>query len=156
MREISRELPLAIPPAAAFSLLHTAGAIREWWSASRAIVAARPRGLWVAAWGSDEDDPEYVTAARILVWEPPTRLRLGEFEYYTRAGAGMPFMASLETEFTVQAASGGSLLRVRQTGFPDASIADEFYAACQAGWETTFGGIERFVARRSGAGGERR
>ncbi|MGH2608646.1 MAG: SRPBCC domain-containing protein, partial [Tepidiformaceae bacterium] len=101
MREIRRELPLSLPPEAAFSLLHAPSAIREWWSAARAIVAARAGGLWVAAWGSDEDHPDYVAAARILVWEPPNTLRLGEFEYSTRDGQGLPFEASLETEFTV-------------------------------------------------------
>lgn len=146
MREIARELVLPLAPNAAFSLLHTPSAIRGWWSAARVIVAARPGGPWVAAWGAEEDAPEYVTAARILVWEPPERLRLGQFEYYTRDGGGLPFEAPLEAEFTVRPAPGGAVLRVSQTGFPDSAVADGFYAACQQGWEATFDGIQRFVA----------
>jgi uncharacterized protein YndB with AHSA1/START domain len=88
-----------------------------------------------------------VTAARILAWEPPERLRLGHFEYYTREGSGLPFEATLETEFTVRPAPGGAVLRVRQSGFPRSTAADGFYAACQQGWEATFEGIHRFVSR---------
>jgi uncharacterized protein YndB with AHSA1/START domain len=149
MRSISRQLELPLDAERAFALLHTPSAIRGWWSAARAIVAARPGGLWVAAWGDDEDAPDYVTAARILVWEPPRRLRLGEFKYFTRDGAGLPFTADLETEFSVRPVAGGSVLRVQQTGFPDDAVADAFFASCEQGWTATLDGVRRHV----GAGG---
>ncbi len=145
MREIIRELELPVTPGEAFALLHTPSAIRGWWSAERAVVAPRQGGLWIAAWGADEDAPEYITAARILVWDPPHRLRLGAFEYYTTAG-GLPFEADLQTEFSVRPAPGGAILRVEQTGFPENPEADEFFGACQQGWVATFEGIQRFLA----------
>jgi uncharacterized protein YndB with AHSA1/START domain len=145
MREITRELELSLPPEAAFSLLHTPSAICDWWSAARVIVVPRPGGLWVAAWGADEDAPDYITAARILIWEPPLRLRLGAFEYYTADGDGLPFDAPLETEFALRPRPGGSVLRVVQTGFPDDAVADAFVEACQRGWDATLAGIRRFV-----------
>jgi hypothetical protein len=130
---------------AAFALLHTPSAIRAWWSAARAVVAPWPRGIWVAAWGADEDAPDYITAARIVVWDPPRTMRLGDFEYYRKDGLGLPFAAPLETEFSVTASDSGSLLRVHQVGFPDESIADAFFASCQSGWAATFEGIQRYV-----------
>jgi uncharacterized protein YndB with AHSA1/START domain len=45
MRSISRELELPLGAERTFALLHTPTAIRGWWSAARAIVAARPGGL---------------------------------------------------------------------------------------------------------------
>jgi hypothetical protein len=132
---------------AAFALLHTPSAIRAWWSAARAVVAPRPRGIWVAVWGADEDAPDYITAARIVIWDPPRTLRLGDFEYYRKEGEELPFLAGIETEFSVSARDSGSLLRVHQTGFPDEPIADGFFASCQAGWAATFEGIQRHVAR---------
>lgn len=144
MRAISRRLSLPTTTEETFALLSTPSAIRGWWSAARVVVAPRPRGLWVATWGDDEDAPDYVSAARILAWEPPHRLRLGDFEYYTRTG-GLPFDAPLETEFLVADAPNGSTLTVTQSGFPDDAIADDFYAACERGWADTFAGIARFV-----------
>jgi uncharacterized protein YndB with AHSA1/START domain len=150
-RSISRAIELPLTPEAAFALLHTPSDIRAWWSAARAMVAPREGGIWVAAWGPDEDAPEYITAARILVWDPPHRLRLGRFEYFTRDG-GLPFTADLETEFTVQPRDRGSLLRVDQVGFPVDSIADGFFAACEAGWKATLDGVARYAAEERAAG----
>jgi uncharacterized protein YndB with AHSA1/START domain len=150
MRGISRELPLPIEPGAAFALLHSPAAIRKWWSATSAVVAARPDGVWIAAWGPEEA-PEYVTVSRILVWDPPHRLRLGHFEYFAREG-GLPFDDGIETEFTVGRAAGGCVLTVRQEGFPADASADAFFEACERGWAATFNGIRRFVEeRRTGA-----
>jgi hypothetical protein len=40
-------------------LLVTPSAIRAWWGAARAIVLAQENGAWAAAWGADEDRPDY-------------------------------------------------------------------------------------------------
>ncbi|HSL23506.1 MAG TPA: SRPBCC domain-containing protein [Vicinamibacterales bacterium] len=145
-RSISRELELPLDAEATFALLHTPSAIRVWWSAARAVVAPRAGGIWVATWGPNEDAPEYTTAARILVWDPPRRLRLGQFEYYTADRVAPPFIAALETAFSVRSKGERSILRVHQTGFPSASMADDFFSACERGWAATFEGIARYVA----------
>jgi hypothetical protein len=145
VRSISREIELPIGADAAFALLHTPSAIRAWWSAERVLVVPRHGGIWVAAWGPDEDSPDYITAARIVVWDPPRTLRLGHFQYYRKDGQELPFVAALETEFSVSVRDSGSLLRVHQVGFPDESIADAFFVSCQAGWAATFEGIQRYV-----------
>ena len=106
MRSIAREVRLPVGAPDAFALLHTPSAIREWWSAAKVIVGPRVGGLWVATWGPNEDDPEYTTAARILVWKPAETLRLGHFQYFTRDGLEPPFAGALETEFSVHPASG--------------------------------------------------
>jgi hypothetical protein len=99
----------------------------------------------VATWGTDEDAPDYITAARIVVWDPPRRLRLGRFEYVVANGTAPTFVGMLETEFSVVPRGARSLLRVEQSGFPAGVEADEFFAACERGWESTFEGITRFV-----------
>ena len=97
-----------------------------------------------AAWGEDEDHPDYVTAANIQVFEPPYRLLLTDFRYYARTGP-LPFRANFTTEFIVEPRPGGSILRVSQTGFPNDPIADDFYEGCERGWRETFESIRRFV-----------
>jgi uncharacterized protein YndB with AHSA1/START domain len=136
---------LAAPPQEVFPLLVTPSAIRQWWYASRAIVMAREGGAWMAAWGDDEDHPDFMTAALIRVYDPPRRILLADFRYYARTGP-LPFRAFFTTEFTVEPRPGGSLLRVVQDGFPTESIADEFYEGCERGWRETFESIRRFVA----------
>src|SRR3972149_7822260 len=65
------ETELDASPETVFQLLITPSAIREWWQASRAIVDAREGGVWGAAWGSSEDDPDYTGFYRIPPPAPP-------------------------------------------------------------------------------------
>lgn len=110
-RKHVHQIELAVAPEEAFAILHTPSAIRSWWFADRAIVLAREDGSWAAAWGDDEDDPNYITTATIKVFEPPRRLVLSDFKYYAKEGP-LPFEANLTTEFTVIPAGEGAILKV--------------------------------------------
>jgi len=52
--------------------------------ASHAIVDQKEGGVWVALWG-DEDAPEFITAGRMSLFDPPRRLKFSDFEYYARS-----------------------------------------------------------------------
>ncbi len=146
-RAITREDVFPAAPEALFRLLHTPSEIRRWWGAARAIVIATQGGLWVAAWGTAEDAPDYIAAATISEFRPPQRLVLSDYRYYARAEP-LPFEADFVTEFEVMAHPDGSVLRVAQRGFPGVSEADAFYAACEQGWRDTFAGIRRYLAEK--------
>lgn len=141
------QIELAAPPERVFALLHTPSAIRGWWGAARAIVIAKPGGVWVATWGADEDAPDYIAAARMPLFDPPHRLVLADFHYYAKSGP-LPFQAQFTMEFTVEPRPGGCVLRVVQDGFPTDRAADAFYAACEVGWRNTFEGIRRYLQQR--------
>lgn len=143
-RRIVHEEPLDRAPADVFAMLVTPSSIRRWWGAHRAVVVARAGGFWAAAWGDREDDPDYASAARIAVYEPPRRLLLADFVYDAR-DAALPFEAEFQTEFEIEPTGRGCLLRVTQSGFPEAPIADAFYAGCTQGWRDTFRGIRAFL-----------
>ena len=132
------------PPERVFALLHTPSAIRSWWGVSRAIVLPQAGGVWAAAWGEVEDDPDYITVATIREFEPPHRLVLTDYRYRARSGP-LPFRAEFVTEFVVRPHPEGAVLRVTQEGFPTSREADDFYAGCQKGWRDTFAGIRRFL-----------
>lgn len=134
-----------------FELLCTPSSIRSWWAAARAIVMANRGGMWAAAWGEAEDDPEYITAATILEYEPPRRLVLGDYRYRAKSGP-LPFHADFVTTFEVIPGSDGTILRVVQDGFPLDSEADGFYEACRNGWRDTFIGIRRHLQMHSRSG----
>ena len=143
-RRHMHKIELAASPQRVFAILHTPSAIRGWWSASRAIVLAEEGGIWAATWGASEDEPDYITVARIKVFDPPRRLVLTDYQYFARSGP-LPFQADFTTEFSVEPAGAGSRLRVTQDGFPTDPIADAFYAGCETGWRNTFAGIKRFL-----------
>lgn len=131
-------------PERLFALLHTPSAIRSWWGAARAVVLAEPNGLWAAVWGASEDDPDYITVATISVFDPPSRLVLSNYRYRSRTGP-LPFKADFVTEFEVLPQGEGAVLRVSQDGFPAGPEGDEFFAACEKGWQDTFSGIRRYL-----------
>lgn len=134
----------AASPERIFSLLLTPSEIMQWWSAARAIVIPNQGGTWAAAWGDDEDDPDFVTVATIREFEPPRRLVLGNYRYHAKSSA-LPFEADFLTEFLVSPSSSGASLQVTQDGFPEGPEADEFYEACKVGWRDTFAGIRRLL-----------
>lgn len=143
MRTHIHEEVFKTSPERLFRLLHTPSEIRKWWGASQAIVIPEPGGLWAAVWGA-EDDPDYITAATMKVFDPPRRIVFGDYRYQSKSGP-LPFQANFETEFLVAPTAEGATLRVTQAGFPSESVADEFYAACQTGWRNTFAGIRRVL-----------
>lgn len=136
----------AVTPDKLFTLLYTPSAIRAWWGAQRAIVIAEPGGFWAAAWGEDEDDPDFISAATVHEFTPPRRMVLSDYRYRSKSGE-LPFEAAFVVEFEVASHPEGSALRVSQHGFPSGPEADEFLAGCEQGWRDTFDGIRQCLAR---------
>ena len=139
------EEPFGVPPERMFDMLVTPSAIRGWWGASHVIVIPKIGGVWTAAWG-DEDDPDYISSATLVEYDPPSRLVMKYGEYYAKSGA-LPFKFSDDalTSFTISPDAEGCRLRVEQTGFPCDAVADGFYAACETGWKNTFAGMREFL-----------
>jgi uncharacterized protein YndB with AHSA1/START domain len=145
-RKLTHQIALSAAPERVFALLHTPSAIRGWWSAARAIVIPQTGGVWAAAWGDNEDNPDYIGIARLSVFDPPHRLVMADYVYHARSGP-LPFSADFVTEFTIEPTPSGSILRVVQDGFPEDPSADNFYTACERGWRDTLEGIRRYLAR---------
>lgn len=143
-RRHTHEEAFSASPERLFALLHTPSAIRGWWGAARAVVLPQAGGIWAAAWGEAEDDPDYITAATIRDFEPPRRMVLIDYRYRAKSGP-LPFAAHFVTEFLIGPHAEGAVLRVTQGGFPVDREADAFYAACEQGWRDTFAGIRKFL-----------
>ena len=144
------EIELEADPETVFAILITPSDICNWWQSDRAIVIPKNDGLWVASWGNNQDEPDYVSAGRIKVFDPPKRLCLHEQCYLAKSG-GPPFDAKMTTSFEVEPTATGCTLRVIQDGFPIDPIADEFYADCEQGWHDTLSSFKRCVAERRAA-----
>lgn len=128
-----------------FDLLITSSSIRHWWGASQAIVDAREGGVWTAAWG-DEDDPDYISTATLVEFDPPRKLVMKYGVYYAKTGS-LPFEFSKDalTIFTVEPDGDRCVLSVEQTGFPHKPVADQFFEACKTGWKNTFLSIREYL-----------
>ena len=127
-----------------FNALITPSAICAWWQANSAIVLAEPNGTYAVSWGEDEDNPDYLTIARIVRYEPPEILELAEYQYRSSEG-GLPFDNDLPVTLTVEQRQGPTRLHVRQTGFPAEESADMYYEGCVKGWEDTLRNIKEFL-----------
>ena len=134
-----------LSPERMFEVLVTPSAIREWWGATSVIVSPTPNGVWAATWG-EEDDPDYITTATLVEYDPPRQLVMMNSGYYAKSGE-LPFKFADDalTRFTIEQEGSGCRLQVEQTGFPCDPIADKFYAACETGWHKTFQGIKNFL-----------
>lgn len=137
------EEPFGVSAESMFHALITPSAIREWWGASKAIVIAERGGVWIAAWGEDENDSDYISSFKIQQFEPPRRMLLGDGKYQSRDGQP-PFEMNMTTEFTVEPINNGCILRIVQDGFPTDESADDFFDACVIGWKNTFDGLRRY------------
>jgi len=146
MRTQRHEIEIDASTETVFRLLHTPSAIRGWWSVSRAVVVAQEGGLWVAAWGEDEDDPDFVTLGTITTFEPPYRFVLRYDRYFAKAGP-LPFDADFAVEFLLMPLpTGGARVHVTHTGFPVGPEADPFYAGAEEGWRRTLEALRAFAA----------
>ena len=145
MRRHVHEESFRVAPEKMFAALHTPSAVRGWWGARTVVTIPEAGGYWTASWGETEDDPDYVTGARLVEFEPPRRIVFGDYKYFAKSGPP-PFEAAFLTTFEVEPHPDGCLLRVTQDGFPDGPEADEFYAACGTGWRNTFAGIRQYLA----------
>jgi len=137
------EEPFGVSAESMFHALITPSAIRQWWGASKAIVIPEQGGVWIAAWGEDENDSDYISSFKILEFEPPRRMLLGEGKYHARDGQPA-FEMNMTTEFVVEPVNNGSLLRIVQDGFPVDEAADDYFEACVIGWKNTFDGLRRY------------
>ena len=119
-----------------FDALLSPSQICTWWFAKTAIVVPKVNGIYAITWGEDMDDPDYISIAVITELARPNCLVLSDFRYHSKEG-GLPFDANFGNEFLLEKESNGTAITVIQSGFPDESVADEFYLACNQGWQDT-------------------
>lgn len=143
-REIIQDYIIGKRSDTVFDALITPGMIKKWWFANNAIVLPEEGGVYAVTWGDDTDNPDYISVAKIASFERPARLRLIDFKYKSKEG-GLPFEASMDTEFRLKDLGDKTKLTVSQTGFPDEKIADEFYNSCVQGWIDTLTSLKKTV-----------
>jgi uncharacterized protein YndB with AHSA1/START domain len=135
--------PFGVTPERMFEILITPSAIRSWYGAAKVVVDPKKGGSWIAAWGDDEDDSEYINALKILEFDPPNRIVLGEGKYI--AGTAWPIMTDIRTELILEPQPSGCFLRIVQDLTPHEPLLDDYFDACIAGWQNSYEGIRNYI-----------
>lgn len=125
-----------------FDALLTPSQICTWWFAQSAIIIPEKNGLYAISWGEDIDNPDYISIATISELIRPEKLVLSDFRYHSKEG-DLPFDADFGNTFILEKEPNGTTITVIQTGFPDENLADEFYQACNQGWQDTMQSLKR-------------
>jgi uncharacterized protein YndB with AHSA1/START domain len=131
------EIELPVPALTVFNLLLSPKAIRGRWNNTSAVVTELD-GVWVIAWGQRENDPDYVSGARIKSFQAPKRVTM-TYEYARSREGMLPFAAGMTAEFTIKETSSGALVRVTQAGLPAGEEA--YFQSCADGWRAALQGL---------------
>lgn len=143
-REIDQEVVIDSSPEQVFEALITPSIIKKWWFAASAIVIPEEEGVYAVTWGTDEDDPDYITVSTIKEINKPHRLVLRYDNYLSKQGK-LPFEADMMVAFGIETVAAGVRLTAKQTGFPLDAIANDYYQGCIQGWIDTLSSIKRIV-----------
>ncbi|MDH3649532.1 MAG: hypothetical protein OEQ53_07605 [Saprospiraceae bacterium] len=84
MRSIVETIVIQADPGTVFLAVLKPSAIMAWWSANAAIVLAQEGGTYAVQWGNDLDDPDYITAASIINFDPPKGFSLTNYVYLVK------------------------------------------------------------------------
>jgi uncharacterized protein YndB with AHSA1/START domain len=134
-RSVERELRLAAPPAAVWRALTDARELTRWFPLDARVTPGPGGAIWMS-WAS-----LYEAESRIEAWEPPRHLRLA-FPVHP------PLL--LATDYHLETAAGGTVLRVVTSGFGDDAAWDRMYGGVSRGWDFELLGLRHYLERHPG------
>ncbi|MCY3628415.1 MAG: SRPBCC domain-containing protein [Bacteroidota bacterium] len=146
MRTLSFSENFACTPQELFDALHTPSALRSWWNANRVIIIPRTNGMYSAAWGEDEDDPEYVSSGIYRVYDPPYKSVIEDFRYYAKSDPA-DFEGLMSITYEITARNSEAHLQLTHTGIPEGDEADAYFEACTIGWVETLKNLKKYVEK---------
>lgn len=115
------------------------------WLCDEARVTPGVGGSHWVSWGEGQAG-ESLTE----VWEPGRRLRMrnlpGESSQYSEAAAATPFIQ----EYTLESRGGKTVLRLVDSGMPDAPEWDGMYDGKSRGWEMFFRALRHYLEKHNG------
>ena len=130
---IEREIHIDASPEVVFEVVSSPEHIREWWGAETAL-AARPGASGELVFGTGTEG-ETAVAITVVDAQPP---RLFSFRWTHPAGEQARTDNSLLVTVELEAAGGGTVLRLTETGFREQgweiAVLEEAYNEHVEGW----------------------
>jgi len=143
-REISQSIEINQTPENIFIALLNPSAIAAWWGAKTAIVVKENNGIYAVSWGNNIDDPDYITISTIRNFEPLKGFSLEYLTYVAKTGR-LPFEAKMIVHFSIVPINeSNATFKIKQTGFPDDQIADNYFEGCNIGWKQVLNNIKEY------------
>lgn len=146
-REIEQSIKIDSEIDEVFRSLTTPTDIKAWWGAVQVIIAPEVGGILAISWGDNLDQPDYISIAEIEAFDPPNYLRLVHRSYKAQ-NQSLPFDANFVVEYWISEQGNMTELKVKQSGFADAAIADDYYHGCVQGWQTTLVNLKEFLEKK--------
>jgi uncharacterized protein YndB with AHSA1/START domain len=125
-----------------------AQALTAWWQVARAIVAARPLGVFAVEWDPTPDADDLlgrlggVFHGTVMDYKPGRQLLVADAWWLPPDADPIGPMA---LEVTCAMDGPACRLRVRQTGFEDAPRWQRYYAVIDRGWRTSMASLKEYV-----------
>jgi len=140
---IQGEIHIAAPPERVFQAITDPRQLMQWWGQQEMYRHTdwkgdvRPGGQWRSDGVSERDGSPYHVSGEYLEVDPP---RLVSYTWVASWSGPLKTVVRWELE----AASGGTLVRIRHTGFADAPAAVQGH---YEGWQRVIGWMQAFVER---------
>jgi uncharacterized protein YndB with AHSA1/START domain len=135
-RSLERQVTIAAPPAAVWRALTDAEELTRWFPLEARVEPGGGGAIFVR-W-DDADQGE----SRITIWEPERHLG-------TVGWAGD--LREIVTDYYLEAAEGGTRLRVVNSGFGRGTDWDEMLDGFGYGWDFELRGLRHYLERHRGA-----
>ncbi|MEM7416984.1 MAG: SRPBCC domain-containing protein [Gemmatimonadota bacterium] len=139
-RAIEIERHIDAPPEDVWAALTTGEGLKRWFVVDAKVDPKVGGMLWIS-WG-----PGMEGEAPIHIWEP--HRRFGWTETHGTDDSGAPIQVVVD--FEIAAESGGTTLRLVQSGFSAAAEWDEMFDATVDGWNYFFFNLAECVTRHAG------
>jgi len=135
-RVVERELEIGASPAIVWKALTDARELTRWFPLDARVTPGQGGEIWMSWQGL------YEGGSRIDVWEPERHLRIA----FPADGP-----APLLTDYYLEGAGGGTVLRVVTSGFGAGTDWDEMYDGVSAGWDFELRALRHYLERHLGS-----
>jgi len=137
-RAVEATIEIDAPPEAVWRALTDARELERWFPLE-ARVEPGEGGTVFMSWKN-----EYQAESRITVWEPGLHLQI------TWGFTDEEKEITQFTDFHLEGAKGGTVLRVVTSGFPDDPAWDAWYEGTRQGWAYELVSLKRYLERYEG------
>jgi len=146
-RSIEREIEIDAPIEDVWKALTEPEGLTRWLCEEARVTPGVGGSFWVS-WGEGQGGDNCIE-----VWEPGRRMRLRNLpweapsaQYDAEAASATPIIQ----EYTLETRDGKTVLRLVDSGMPDASEWDGMYDSKSRGWEMFFLALRHYLEKHNG------